>query len=242
MRHALAPATSLGLVAVLGLTGYLGDVAVLGVLLVFVVGLSSGWPVLLGLPTPRGSTTVLALCGAIAVVVVYGTYGGPHPPLQWLAPVVACSIVVTFMHQLLRRDMRPRLVESVAGVVTGVVVVESGTAWLPALSLLATSSLIGLISVAVTSLIIVLPVRRPLVAVLAPLASLVCGAVVVVLGGGGVGPELAVALAVSTLLCALDGLFRRLPSANSRQAAVAVAISGLSVSGLVVLMLGAALT
>lgn len=84
-----------------------------------------GWPGLLGLPARQG-TSVLLLATVAAGV-----------SLQWLTGDLAYAalgfgivVVAAFVLQLLRRDGRPRLVESVAGAVTGAAVVISGVGWL----------------------------------------------------------------------------------------------------------------
>lgn len=242
MRRLIPAITTVLLSAALWIAGDLGAFAVTFVLLLLVVGLASGWPTLLGLPTPRGSTTVLALCGAVAILVVLTTSPGLDQPLTWLAPTLACSIVATFMHQLLRRDMRPRLVDSVAGVVAGVVVVQSAAGWLPAMEREPGDAVVGLATLAVCALGLLLPLRRR---TLTPLLWLL-GAGVAVLSSilvpaVSLGSGLLVALVVVTLMLAFDVMFHRLPSASSRQAAMSVATSGVCVTGLVVYMVGTVL-
>ncbi len=127
----IVPSAAAAVLAVLLAVGALAGPFLLSAsLLVAVVALATGWPNLLGLPTQRGSTTVLSLCGAGAVLLVSLDPGDAG--LSWLAAGLAMSVVATFAHQLLRRDMRPRLVESVTGVVSGVVVVELVAGWVAA--------------------------------------------------------------------------------------------------------------
>lgn len=84
-----------------------------------------GWPGLLGLPARQGTSLLLLITVAAGVA------------LQWLTGDLAYAalgfgivVVAAFVLQLLRRDGRPRLVESVAGSVTGAAVVISGVGWL----------------------------------------------------------------------------------------------------------------
>lgn len=48
-----------------------------------------------------------------------------EPRLEWLSLALAGSVIAEFVHQLARRDGRPRLVESVSGSVVGVAVLAS---------------------------------------------------------------------------------------------------------------------
>ncbi|GAB3442332.1 hypothetical protein GCM10027517_19260 [Phycicoccus ginsengisoli] len=130
-RRALAvrPVSIVATVAfavLVALTGYASPrfVAVAVALAGFV--LAWGWPVLLGLPSPRGTTTVLSVGTALATGAVFLTRDEPY--LEWLPAAMAVAVIVAFGHQLLRRDGRPRLTESVASVVAGLAVVSSGAA------------------------------------------------------------------------------------------------------------------
>ena len=91
--------------------------------------LAWGWAGLLGLPSPRGTTSVLAF-GTVAAVLT-GALTRTDPFLRWMPAALALSMLVAFLHQLLRRDGRPRLVESVVSVVTGLAVVVSGACLVP---------------------------------------------------------------------------------------------------------------
>ncbi len=85
--------------------------------------LAGGWVLLLGLPSPRGTTAALAGAGAILL-----TGGLLSQELQesLLPGAVALAMIVEFVHQLARRDGRPRLVESVSGSITGIAILTSG--------------------------------------------------------------------------------------------------------------------
>src|SRR5690625_7849250 len=89
-----------------------------------------GWPLLIVLPTPRTSSVVLALYGFGAVVSV--VIMDVEPLLKWLPAAVGGAVVIAFVHQLLRRDERPRLAEAVAGMVAGVLVLASAAGWVAA--------------------------------------------------------------------------------------------------------------
>jgi hypothetical protein len=105
--------------ALVVLGAYAGTWAVAAGALVAVVLLAWGWPRLLDLPSPRGTTATVAAGGAAGVVAVALT--GGEPRLDWLALALGGGVVAEFVHQLARRDGRPRLVESVTGTVWGLV-------------------------------------------------------------------------------------------------------------------------
>ncbi|MDQ3358789.1 MAG: hypothetical protein M3520_08065 [Actinomycetota bacterium] len=91
--------------------------------------LAWGWAGILGLPTPRGTAGVLAL-GAV-VVVLSVAVRGEQPWLTWLPAALSVSMIAALVHQLLRRDGRPRLVESVTSVVLGLALVSCGALLVP---------------------------------------------------------------------------------------------------------------
>lgn len=239
MRRVLSASMTVVFAVALAVAVQFGTLAIASVLGALVVVLASGWPTLLGLPTPRGSTTVLALCGATAVVVVLVTIDNPTPPLHWLAPVLAISIVVGFMHQLLRRDLRPRLVDSLTGVLAGVVVVECAAGWLAAFNETSDAALVGLAALGVTAVAMALPLRRVISESVAAVAAIVVSiGAAQVIGQGSTLGAVVVGVMVAVLMIAFDLIYSRLPSVVSRQAAVAVGASNVCAAGMVIYMVG----
>ena len=88
-----------------------------------------GWPKAAGLPSPKGSSVVLALTALALVLAVLVAEGEPY--LRWAPAALAFGLIAMFVHQLLRRDGRPRLTESVMGTSLGLAILASGTAYLP---------------------------------------------------------------------------------------------------------------
>lgn len=89
--------------------------------------LVGGWVIMLDPPSYRGTTLVLAL-GAVAVLVGGSLFA--QDGLLWLSASVALVTLLAFVHQLARRDGRPRLVESISASVTGIVLLSSGASLL----------------------------------------------------------------------------------------------------------------
>jgi hypothetical protein len=133
-RRALLPrplsiAATMAFAALVALTGYASPqfVALAVALAGFV--LAWGWPLLLSLPSPRGTTAVLAL----GTVLMTGTAlaSREDPYLRWMPAALAVSVIIAFLHQLMRRDGRPRLTESVAATTSGLAIISAGTALAP---------------------------------------------------------------------------------------------------------------
>lgn len=129
----MAPVQVALLVLVLG--GLLGVALLAGpVLLGVVLGLcvvvlAWGWAGMLGLPAPRGTSVVL-LAGGGAVVAA-GLLEGGRPWVTWVPAALSVAVIVAFVHQLVRVDGRPRIVESVSSVVMALALVVCGVFLLP---------------------------------------------------------------------------------------------------------------
>lgn len=89
-----------------------------------------GWAGALALPTPRGTFGMLSLGGLVLILAVVTRDAAPW--LAWLPGAAALSMIAAFGHQLLRRDGRPRVVESVSAVVLALAVVGTGALLVPA--------------------------------------------------------------------------------------------------------------
>ncbi|GAA4867419.1 hypothetical protein [Serinicoccus chungangensis] len=89
-----------------------------------------GWSGTLGLPSPRGTATVL-LIGGVSLVVSVGVRQ-EEPWLEWAPAALALAMITAFLHQILRRDGRPRVVQSVSAVVLGLALVGCGILMVPA--------------------------------------------------------------------------------------------------------------
>lgn len=87
------------------------------------LALANGWVRLLRLPTPRGTTAVLVGAG---LLLLTGGLWSRETHVSLLPAAVALALLLEFVHQLGRRDRRPRLVESVSSSVCGIALVTSG--------------------------------------------------------------------------------------------------------------------
>ena len=124
------PLQPLVTIAVLALTGLLtvsafaGPVRVAVAVFLAAGVIAWGWSGLLGLPSPRGTAFVLAVGSVATIGTALATPDDPF--LEWMPAALAGSMIVAFLHQLARRDGRPRLVESIASNITAIAIVVSG--------------------------------------------------------------------------------------------------------------------
>lgn len=202
--------------------------------MLIVAVLAGGWPPMLDLPSPRGAIVVLFLGGTLAVVAMARTTSEPR--LQWLALALAGAVVATFVHQLARRDGRPRLVESVAGEISGVVVLASLSTLqaLPGTLPGVTGVLIWAGSVAAAAAVQALPLPARL---LGPLGLVVGTAVGALVGGLAADGRLVAGAAVGALVSGVALMLRQLlgslPAAGRSPGWWAAAVAPVAASGMV---------
>lgn len=129
LARPLSIAATIAFAALVALTGYASPrfVALAVALAGFV--LAWGWPLLLSLPSPRGTSSVLAIGTVLMTGTALATRDDPY--LEWMPAALAVSVIVGFLHQLMRRDGRPRLTESVAATTSGLAIISAGTALAP---------------------------------------------------------------------------------------------------------------
>ena len=201
-----------------------------------------GWPGLLGLPSPRGTVFVLAAGSAAAIGTVLATTADPF--LSWMPAALACSMIVAFVHQLARRDGRPRLVESIASNITAIAIVVSGAAlvalprtpqgdWVVAISAsaMAASALTDLVGGS-----------RRLRAWLLPLAMLAGGIVAIVVGITVADVGWGAAALLGVLAAGISHATRRalsmLPSISAPRSQLVSASASVLTGGLVIYVVG----
>lgn len=188
-----------------------------------------GWAGALALPTPRGTAGVL-LVAAVAVPAAVLLLDGS---VQAVPLALGLCLVLALWHQLLRRDGRPRLVESVSGVSLALGVLALGGLLLPvgfADPLLVCASMAAVVVSAGVDLLAREPRLRPW---LAPVGMVLgAGAVVAVTSLGEVAVPTAVLLGVLTapvsqavrwVLAGLPTLVHLRPQLVSAAASVLVA-------------------
>ncbi len=216
-----------------------GELPVVVAAVLLALAIAAGWPLLLGLPNVLGSAVVIALGGAGAVVAVTATRGQPF--LRELPIVVALAVLLAFVNELARQDGRARLVDSVAGTVTGVLVAASSAGWVAAERSPDGTALVvsGAVALAVAAFASAWPLGGWLGGlVTAGAAVLAGGAVGVVMGDAGLLLGTMLGLATGILVAALHALFDRLPALRRRAAAFTVVVLPVALSGILVYVVG----
>lgn len=84
-----------------------------------------GWPRLLNLPSPRGTSAVLA--ATTLALATTELAAGESERSTWAGAVLCVGLIGSFLHQLLRQDGRPRLVMTLAGTALGLGVLGAGS-------------------------------------------------------------------------------------------------------------------
>lgn len=221
------------------------EAAVIGACVGLALVLAVGWPRLLRLPNPLGSGVVIALGGVGAVLTVTATHGGDA--LRELPVVVALAILLAFVNELARQDGRRRLVDSVSGTVTGVLVATASAGWVASERMPGGTYLViaGAVSLAIAAFasfaagISAMSHREWATASVTTSAGMLSGAAV-----AAVMPDTSplvgafLGLGTGMLVAALDALFHRLPALRSRLASMAAVVLPVAVSGILVYVVG----
>ena len=225
--------------AVVAATAFVGEVPLIVFAGLLVLAFCVGWPALVDLPTRLGPSIVIGLGGVGAVVAVAFTQGEPF--LRDLPLVLALAVVLSFVNELIRRDGRERLVESVSGVVAGVLVATSVAGWVAAGRTTGGVSLVvtGAVALAFGSAVSALPLAgwAGASATLAAAAGAGAGVGLLV---PGIEPQVGglIGLAVGILIAALLELFSGLESLRGRWASIAAIILPVTVTGILVYVVG----
>ena len=242
------PVQPLLTVAVVALAGLLTITAFAGppmVALAVALGggvMAWGWAGLLGLPSPRGTSLVLSVGAAGAIGTVLATRDDPF--LAWMPAALAGAMIVAFVHQLARRDGRPRLVESIASTITAIAIVVSGASLvaLPRLEHGAWVVAIASAAVAVSAIADLAGGSRRLSAWLLPLAMLAGGGCAIVVGHLLGAPGWGAAALLGVLTAGVSHAVRRvlatLPAISGARSQLVSASASVLTCGVVVYVVG----
>jgi len=242
------PLQPVATVAVVALAGLLAVTAFAGppmvaIALAFASGVMAwGWAPLLGLPSPRGTSLVLAVGSAALILTVLATTEGPL--LAWMPAALAGAMIVAFIHQLARRDGRPRLVESIAATIMALAIVASGAS-LVALARTEHGVWVVVIASAATAVSAATDlagVSRRLCPWLLPLAMLVGGIAAILvghlLGVVGWGAAALLGVLVAGVSHAVRRVLATLPAISGARSQLVSASASVLTGGVVVYVLG----
>ncbi|NHA66632.1 hypothetical protein [Phycicoccus flavus] len=199
--------------------------------------LAYGWPRLLGSSSRFGSSLAIGVAGVLAPVAAVLPDG--RPDLSLVPVALAVGLLLMFGHQIVRRDGRPRLTESIGITAFGLALVSVGTTWLPLTLDQPTADLAvaGLVALAVSSLTDLAVGMRRLRAWLLPVA-MVLGAASAIVAASVLGaPRPAAAALTGLLVAAVSFALRRvlsvLPPITRVPGQLASAAAGVLVPGVV---------
>ncbi|GEL93933.1 hypothetical protein [Cellulomonas composti] len=227
------------LAAVVAVAGYLGGLPVTIVGILLVVAFALGWPALAGLPFRPGSSAVVGLGGVGAVLAVH--FVPDQPYLRNLPIVFATSILLAFVNELLRRDGRERMVESVSGTVAGTLVAVATAGWVAIGRTPGGEPIVvvGALALAVGSAVVALPLHGWIGALVTTTVAVLAGvATGALLPDIDVRAGVALGFAVGVLVASLHTLFDRLPSLERRTPALAAVTLPVAVTGILVYVVG----
>ncbi|MCQ1999499.1 hypothetical protein [Arthrobacter zhaoxinii] len=200
------------------------------------------WPHLIGVPVRRTQGAALGLVGAAAVAATY--FAPAAAMLTWLPAAVAVGVGAVFLIQLLRGTGQAHRLESIVGIISGVLVAALGSGWVAAARLAGTDGDPGLLTVAgsaalaaVAVSLIPLPDRMA-----APLGLLVGGLAASLVALVVAGIPWHVAAFSGVVIAAVVMAFRRLAlsrnDASNAAGKLALGLAPVLVLGSVVYFLG----
>jgi hypothetical protein len=117
---------------VIAVAGFAGGWIVTASVGLCVLGIAVGWGELLRLPDRPGTALLvggLGLAGLVVGTLAAAPETGLPRPLAVFAAVIAAAVLSSFAHELLRRDGRIDVVESVTGTLTGQVIAVLASGW-----------------------------------------------------------------------------------------------------------------
>lgn len=241
----LAVAATVVLAGLLGLA-VVADPVVLAAGLAWAgVVLAWGWPGLHGSSSRFGSSLAIGVVAVLAPAAAVVPVDEPYLRLVPVALVV--GLAVMFVHQMVRRDGRPRLTESIAVTSFGIAAVAMGTTWVPltrsgraadlaviAFSAIAASALADL----VTGVAKARPWMLPLSMLLGGAAGLLAAAL---LGGPDTGPAALTGFLCAAVAHAMRRVLTVLPAIGTFRAQLATGAASVLVPGVVASVLSLAL-
>ncbi len=239
MQLATRAVVTAALAALVAVAGYLGGLPVTVVAALLALAFAVGWPSLASLPFRPGSAAVIAIGGVGAVLAVHGVADQPY--LRYLPVVFATSILLAFVNELLRRDGRVRMVESVAGTVTGTLLAVSVAGWVAIGRTPGGEPIVvvGALALAVGSALVALPLSSWRAALVTTAAATAAGVLsTLLLPDIDLLAGLVLGAAVGVLVSSLHVLFDALDSLADRLPSVAAVVLPVTVTGILVYVVG----
>lgn len=225
-----------GIALVLGAAALTSTLVLAFALAVAAVVLAWGWAGALNLPTPRGTVGTIVVGGLALVssVVVQDDV----PRLTWVPAALGLAMIAAFVHQLFRRDGRPRVVESVSAVVLALGLLACGVLLVPPASTPEGVSLVlGALAAAAASALTDLLGRWPAMTTWLTAAAMAAGGAAAVLVALALSAPwttwLLVGVAAGALSQAMRQVLCELPTMAHARPRLVTAVASVLVAGLV---------
>ncbi len=199
--------------------------------------LAWAWPALLGSPSRVGSSVAIAVSALGSAAAVWRTDEDAY--LTYVPVALAVALVVMFLHQLLRRDGRARLTQSIAVTSAGIAIAAIGSCYVALARFDGGVALLGvaLVAVAAGSLVDLLMPVEPLRPWLLPLGMVLGGLAGAGLAGIQGDPETARAVLVGFVVAAVSHALRRvlapLPAIGTIRGQLGSAVASILLCGVV---------
>ena len=239
MQLATRAVVTAALAAVVAVAGYVGGLPVTVVAALLAIAFAVGWPSLASLPFKPGSAAVIGIGGVGAVLAVHAVLDQPY--LRYLPVVFATTILLAFLNELLRRGGRDRLVESVAGTVTGTLLAVAVAGW-AAIGRTPGGEpivVVGALALAVGSAVVALPFAGWAGATVTTLAATGAGALAaLVLPDIDLVAGVVLGAAVGVLVASLHVLFDDLRTLARHLPSIAAVVLPVTVTGILVYVVG----
>lgn len=155
-----ARAVSTAVVAgLIGVAAWLGVIPLVLVSLVAVIVLAGGWASIAGQPLQGGSPVVLGAAGLMALLAAWLTPA--EPLLRFVSVVIAMSLALSFLAEMLRKDGRPGLVNSLSASIVGAVIATGFAGWVAAVRSPVGAAIVitGALAMVFASAIVALPIH-----------------------------------------------------------------------------------
>jgi len=154
--RAVTTAVVAGLV---GIAAWLGVVPLVLVGLVAVCLLAGGWPAIAGQPMNGGTPVVLGATGIVALIAAWRT--ATDPIMRFVAVGIAMALAMSFLAEMLRKDGRPGLVNSLAASITGAIIATGMAGWVAAVRSATGAALVitGALALVFASAVVALPIH-----------------------------------------------------------------------------------
>lgn len=228
---------TVGLAALTTLSAYADPYLLTGALALTGLVLAYGWHDLLGAPAPAVPRVLTGLVALVGPITVAATPDEPY--LRHVPVVVSGGLLVILLHQLVRRDGRPRLVEALSVSATALALLTCGVTLAPMPRMLGGTDVVACaaLAVAAATLADLLVGRQGAHQWTLPLAMVLGGAASVATSLVAGSPRIGQAVLLGFLVGAVSHALRRvlgpLPVMVSTRGQLAAAAASLLVVGVV---------